>query len=79
MLHARSDENAFRTKPPRRDAGHGGPDAEFARFVAGRANDTALRRRRADDDRLAAQRRIIALLDGRVESVHVEMEDDAEH
>src|SRR5207247_2576698 len=35
--------------------------------------------RTADDDRPATQRRIVALLDRRVESVHVEMENDAEH
>jgi hypothetical protein len=45
-------------------AGHRGTDAELARLVAGGADDDALRRRRADDYRLADQCRVVALLDG---------------
>jgi len=53
--------------------------AELPRLVAGRADHATLRCGRADNDRLAAQRRIIALLDRRVKRIHVEMEDDAKH
>src|SRR5439155_7118297 len=79
MLHAWPNENAFGAKPARRDTRHGGANAELARFVAGRAHDAPLRGRTADDDRPATQRRIIALFDRGIESVHVEMENDAEH
>jgi hypothetical protein len=34
---------------------------------------------RADDDGLAAQGWVIALFDGRVEGVHIEMENDSVH
>src|SRR6185503_4418159 len=51
--------------------------AELARLVARRRNDAALRRIAADRDRLAAQRWIIALLDGRVERVHVDMKNSS--
>jgi hypothetical protein len=78
-LHARPDEHAFRTKPARRDARHGGAHAELARLVAGRRDHAALRGRRAHDHRPPAQRRLIPLLHRRVERVHVEMEDDAVH
>ena len=54
---------------------HRRADAERARLVAGRGDDAALADAAADDDRLAAQARVVALLDRRVECVHVEMED----
>lgn len=47
----------------------------MARFRCsnGRTHDTSLDWRRADNHRLAAQRRIIALLHGNVERVHIKM------
>jgi hypothetical protein len=53
-------------------------DAEDPRFVAG-GRDHAPRRAAADDDRTAAQRGIVTLLDGREEGVHVGVEDGAGH
>jgi len=38
-----------------------------------------LSRRAADDDRFASQSRLVALFYGSVESVHIEMENDAGH
>jgi len=61
-IHARADEDAFGTESPGGGAGHGGAHTEFARLITGCANHAALRGRRADDDRLSAQRRFIALL-----------------
>ena len=52
--------------------------AELARLVRRRADDAALARP-ADDHRLALQRRVVALLDRRVERVHVDVEDLAHH
>src|ERR1051325_276518 len=79
LLHSRPHENAFGTKPAGRGAGHGGTDAEFAGLIAGGTNDAALHRRRSNDDGLAAQRRVVTLLDRSVKGVHVQMEDDAKH
>ncbi len=57
---------SLRAEPARRGAGHGRMHAELPRLVAGRAEHAALGWRRADNDRLAAQRRIVALLHRRV-------------
>ena len=54
--------------------GHRGADAEFAGFVGGGADDGAFAAP-CYDDRLAAELRIIALLDGRVEGVHVDVDN----
>jgi hypothetical protein len=54
--------------------GHCRSDAKFARFVARRSHYTALGRI-ADRDRPPAETRIVPLLDGRVESVHIDMDD----
>jgi hypothetical protein len=58
----------------RRARRHCRVDAEFARLVAGGGNDTALRGI-ADSDRATTQRGVVALLDRRVESVHVDVDD----
>ena len=49
---------------------------KLPRLVACRSNDAALARA-ADRDRLAAQIRVIALFDGCVESIHIDMDDFA--
>ena len=54
------------------------PDAEGARLVAGRRHHAAPLGPAADRDRLAPQLGPIALFDGRVERVHVDV-DDAAH
>ena len=56
---------------------HRRADAERARLVARRRHDAAAIRLAADGQRLAAQRRVVALLDRRVERVHVDVEDPA--
>jgi len=50
-------------------------DAKRARLVAGGRHDAAPVGPAADCERLAAQRWIIALLDRRVEGVHVDVKD----
>src|SRR5687768_13586023 len=50
--------------------------AELAHFVARRCNDTAIAVA-PHDDGLAPQRRIVELLDGRIERVHVDVQDGA--
>src|SRR5205823_9313300 len=54
------------------------PHAERARLVARGRDDAAALRTAADRDRSPAERRIVALLDRRVERVHVDVEDLAE-
>ena len=49
-------------------------DAEATHLVR-RGRDHATPRLSADDERLSAERRIVPLLDGRVERVHVDVED----
>ena len=51
--------------------------AERARLVARRRHDAAAVGLAADRQRLAAQRRVVALLDRRVERVHVDVKDPA--
>ena len=51
--------------------------AERARLVARGGHDAAAIRLAADGERSAAQRRIVALLDRRVERVHVDVKDPA--
>ncbi len=55
------------------------PHAELAGLVAGRRHHSSGFRRAADRHRLAAQLRPVALLDGRVERVHVHVNDAAGH
>ena len=58
-----------------RDIGIAERTPNVARLVAGGGDDAALVGIAADGDRLAAQLRVVALLDGRVERVHVDVED----
>src|ERR1035437_5731059 len=50
-------------------------DAELASLVAAGADDATGMRVAADDDRLAAQLRVVALLDRREERVEIHMND----
>src|SRR5262245_47002509 len=52
--------------------------SELAHFVAGRGHDAATAGT-AYDDRLAPQGWIVTLFDGRVKSVHVDMQDRPTH
>jgi hypothetical protein len=49
-------------------------NAKLPCLVACRGHDAALARS-ADRDRLAAQLRVVALFDGCIESIHVDMDD----
>jgi len=51
-------------------------NAKLPRLVACRRDDATLARS-ADRDRLAAQLRVIALFDGCIESIHIDMNDFA--
>ncbi len=64
----------MRAARPRLAGRHGGADAVLARLV-GRRGDHAAAADAADDDRLAAQRGLVALLDRREEGVQVQVED----
>ena len=66
-----------RAQPDRLRHRHRRADAERPRLVARRGDDAALVGLAADGERLAAQRRVVALLDRRVERVHVDVEDAA--
>jgi len=50
-------------------------DAELARLVAAGAHDAAGLRIAADDDRLVAEFRAVALFDGREERIEVDVDD----
>ena len=73
-LEARLHEDQVRTLPLRGHRRHGRPDAELAGFVARRRHDAPLAGS-ADGDRLAAEIRIVPLLDRRVEGVHVDVDN----
>ena len=76
LAHVAAQEDPVGTEPPRLEARHRRVHAEDARLVARRRHHAA-RPRPADDHRLAAQLRPVALLDRRVERVHVGVQDDA--
>ena len=73
-LEAWLHEDQVGALPLRGNRWHGRPDAELARFVAGRRHDAALAGS-ADGDRLAAEIRIVPLLDRRVKGIHVDVDD----
>ena len=77
-LHPSGDEDKVGAEPLRRNGGHGGVDAELARLIAGCGDDTSLVGV-ADGDRLAAQFGIVALFNGGVEGIHIDMYDTSEH
>src|SRR5690606_27854502 len=66
------------TLAQRRDGGHGGVDAVLPRLVAGGGHHTPFASI-AHSDRLTAIIRIVALLDGGVERIHIDMDDLAVH
>ena len=68
------DDDRLRAQAPRPRLAHRGADAVRLRLVARGEDDAA-----ADDHRSAAQARIVALLDRRVEGVEVGVEDRHEH
>ena len=68
--HARRDDDRVGAQPARLPAAHRGADAERLRLVARREHDPA-----ADDDGPAAQPRVVALLDRRVERVDIGVQD----
>ena len=74
--HARPDADGMRTAAQRFADRHGRAHAELAHFVA-RRRDHAAVAGAADDDRLAAQFGPVALFHGRVERIHVDMQDGA--
>src|SRR5262249_59747842 len=73
-VEPRFHEDELRAPPLRGDRRHGGPDAEPAGLVARGRHDAALARA-TDRDGLAAELRIVPLLDGRVERIHVDVND----
>ena len=68
------EERGVRAPRPRLGGRHRRADAELARLVR-RRGDHAATADAADDDRLAAQRRLVPLLDGGEEGVEVQMQD----
>ena len=73
MRHARADTQQVGTTAQRIAHGHGRANTEAAGLVTGCGDDAAIGGA-ADDERFAAQLGIVALLNGRVESVHVDMQ-----
>ena len=71
------DDDELRAQPHGARHGNRRAHAELARFVAGGGDHSAAVRIPAHRDRLAAKRRIVALLHGRIERVHVDVEDAA--
>jgi len=68
--HPRSDHDGVRTEPTGLPAAHGGANSVRLRLVARCEHDAA-----ADDDWLATQSAVVALLDRREEGVEVGVED----
>ena len=73
-VEARREEHRVRARPPGPGHRHRGMDAERPRLVARRRDDAPVAEP-ADDDRPAAQRWIVELLDRREERVEVEVQD----
>ena len=74
--HARLHADGVRAAAQRLADRHGGAHAELAHLVAGRGDHAAIAGA-ADDDRLAAQARVVALFHGCVERIHVDVQDGA--
>src|ERR1700730_13758486 len=73
-LEARLDKDQIWTLPLRGDRRHRRAHTELARLIACRRDDAALPRS-THGDRLAAQFRVVALFDRRVERIHVDVDD----
>jgi len=67
-------EQELGASPFRGDGSHGGMDPEAARLIARRSHDATLLRA-TNGHRLTPQLGIIALLDRRIERIHVDMDD----
>ena len=78
LLEIRADDREVRAEADRARHRNRRAHAELARLVAGGRDHAARLRRAADRHRLAAQLRPIALLDRRVERVHVDVDDAAQ-
>lgn len=74
ILVARFDEDQVRALTPGGHRRHRRPDAELSGFVA-RGRDDAALAGSTDGDRLATKLRIVPLLDGCVERIHVDVDD----
>src|SRR5262249_405135 len=73
-VEPRLREDQFWTFPARDDRRHRGADTKLTRLVACRRDDAAFAGA-SHRDRLSAQLRIVTLLDGRKEGVHVDVDD----
>src|SRR5207247_3992080 len=73
-----TDERGVRTETSGTPDGHGRADSEASRLVRGGGDDATPLRIGADDDRAAPQLGVVALLDGCVERIHVDVEDRGE-
>ena len=78
-LHPGTNKYAVRANPVGGAGRHGGSHAELPGLVARRADHSAPVRGRTHDDRPAAQRRRVALLDGREERIHIQVKNDTRH
>ena len=75
LREVRADDHEVRTQPDRARHRDRRLHAELPRLVARRRDDAATFGAAADGDRLAPQLGPVALLDGRVERVHVDVKD----
>jgi hypothetical protein len=75
-VEPRLHEDQIRAFPLGRDRLHRRMNAELPRFVACGRDDAVLARS-ADRNRLRAQFRIVALFDGCIERIHIDMDDFA--
>src|SRR6202023_1340638 len=73
FLHVRPNDAGMRAQPPRLEHGHRRSHAERARDVAGGEHDAALAA--ADDYGLVGERWIVALLDGGIKGVAIDVRD----
>ena len=79
LLEVGPDDRQVRAQADRARHRHRRAHAEGASLVAGRRHHAPASRAAADRHGLAAQRRVVALLDRRVEGVHVDVQDAAGH
>jgi hypothetical protein len=73
-VETRLHENQVRALATCSDRRHRGADAELPRFIACGRHDASLAGA-SDGDRFAAQIWVVALFDGRVKRIHVDMND----
>ncbi len=75
LLEVGAQDHELRTQAHGPSHGDRGTHSIGSRLVARRGHDAAALRSAAHDDGSAPQRRVVALLDGRIEGVHVDVED----